>query len=79
LPLDQINKPFQKFLFEEVDIHLNKIFSLTHKIDKSFKPYVYEGLGITIRKYCEEEELLSHTVNKLDIKYRKYYLNGLRG
>jgi len=60
LPLNQINKPFQKFLFEELDLHLNKIFSLTHKFDKSFKPYVYEGLGIAMRKYFEEN-VLSHT------------------
>jgi hypothetical protein len=79
LPLDQIAKPFRKFLFEEIDIRLNKIFSLTHKIDKSFKPYVYEGLGIAIRKNIEEENVVSHTVNKMDMEYRKYYLNGLRG
>jgi hypothetical protein len=79
LPLGQIDKPFQKFLFEEIDIHLNKIFSLTRKIDKSFKPYVYEGLGIAIRKYFEEEAVLNHTVNKVDIEYRKYYLKGLYG
>ncbi len=77
-PLGQIDKPFQKFLFEEIDIRLNKIFSLTHKIDKAFKPYVYEGLGIAIRKYFEED-VLSHTVNKVPSEYRKYYLNGLRG
>jgi 4-amino-4-deoxy-L-arabinose transferase-like glycosyltransferase len=79
LPLGQIDKPFQKFLFEEIDIHLNRIFSLTRKIDKSFKPYVYEGLGIAIRKYFEEEAVLNHTVNKVDIEYRKYYLKGLYG
>jgi len=78
LPLGQIDKPFQKFLFEEIDIHLNKIFSLTHTIDKSYKPYVYEGLGIAMRKYFEED-VLSHTVNKVDIEHRKYYLNGLHG
>ncbi len=77
-PLSQIDKPFQKFLFEEVDVHLSKIFSLTHKIDKSFKPYVYEGLGIAMRKYFKED-VLSYTVNKVDIENRKYYLNGLHG
>jgi hypothetical protein len=79
LPLSQIDKPFQKFLFDEIDSNLNKIFSLTHTIDKSYKPYVYEGLGIAISKNFEEEELLSHTVNNVDIKYRRYYLNGIHG
>lgn len=75
-PLNQIDKPFQKFLFAEIDSHLSKIFSLTHKVDISFKPYVYEGLGMAMRKYFAEE-ILSHTVNKVDIAYRKYYLKGL--
>ena len=79
LPLSQIEKPFQKFLFDEIDSNLNEIFSLTHTIDKSYKPYVYEGLGIAISKYFEEEELLIHTVNNVDIKYRRYYLNGIHG
>jgi len=78
MPLNQIDKPLQKSLFEEIDIHLNKIFSLTHKFDKYFQPYVYEGLGITMSKYFEED-VLNHTVKNVNIEYRKYYLNGLYG
>lgn len=77
LNLSQIPKPLRKFFFEEVDSNLNQFTSLIDKTEKYYKPYVYEGLGIAIRKNIEEKAVIDYLLNKIDLHYRNDYLKGL--
>lgn len=74
--LDQIPKPFRKFFFEEIDGNFNKFLYYTNKIEKRFRSYTYQGLGLTIRKKIEDKAIIDHLLNEIDSPYRNDLLNG---
>ena len=74
--LDETNQKIAEFPHIKDKIKLSRQMSI---YSIKFYTYLYNGDKINARKYFEKEGVLSHTVNKVDIEYRKYYLNGLHG
>ena len=64
---------------EEIDLNLNNFFYYTNKIDKRFRPYMYEGLGLAIRKNIEDEVAINYLSGKIDSYYKNDFLKGFEG
>lgn len=77
LTINQIPGPFQKFFFEEIDHNLDKFLYYTNKIEERYRSYIYEGLGLAVKKNIDEKYVINYLIKKITAKYKNEFRNGL--